>query len=472
MGPAMTDDVCFLPLADLLAGYRDGALSPVDVMGSAYDRIEAHDGSLNLFCHLLEREKAVAAAEEAALRWSRNVPSGPLDGVPLTVKDAIIARGWATLRGSKLSDAGVPDGEDAPSVARARAAGAIVIGKTTMPEFGWKGVTDCPLSGITRNPWNTAMTPGGSSGGSAAAVAAGIGHAAIGTDAGGSVRIPGSFCGLVALKPSIGRVGNYPPSAAGTLGHIGPMTRTAADAALMLTVMAGSDPRDPTGLPDDGTDYRDGLDGGIAGIRVAFSPTLGYARVDPEVAALAAAAAAAFEDLGAEVELVDAPFPDPTDCFRTHFFVGIAHALRAVPADKLPLLDPGLPPILDKARGIGLERYMEAADARAALSRTAKTFFETRDLLLTPTLAVPPFAVGRLSPDGYDQEEWMGWSPFTYPFNLTGQPALSVPCGFTASGLPVGLQIVGQYHAEALVLRAAHAYQSAHPTWDRRPPLG
>lgn len=467
----MTDEISYLTLTDLLARFRDGSVSPVDAMTAAYDRIDAHDGDLNLFCHLLDRNDAMAAAEEAATRWSRNAPLGPLDGAPLTVKDAIIARGWATLRGSKLSDPSVPDAEDAPSVAKIREAGAIVIGKTTMPEFGWKGVTDCPLSGITRNPWNLAMTPGGSSGGSAAAVAAGIGHAAIGTDAGGSVRIPGSFCGLVAIKPSVGRVGNYPGSAAGSLGHIGPITRTVSDAALMLNVMAGPDPRDPSGLPADGTDYLDGLDNGIRGLRVAFSPTLGYAKVDPEVAALVAVAAEAFEDLGAGVERVDAPFDNPTACFRTHFYAGISHALRDVPAEKLSLLDPGLLPILEEARGLSLRQYMEAIDARGALSRTAKIFFETYDLLLTPTLAVPAFEVGRLSPDGYNPREWPEWSPFTYPFNLTGQPALTVPCGFTASGMPVGLQVVGQYHDEAKVLRAARAYEAAHPTWDRRPPM-
>ena len=467
----MTEDIAYLTLTDLVARYRDGTLSPVSATAAVYDRIAAHDGKLNLFCHLLDRGEALAAAEEAEARWQRAAPIGPLDGVPLTVKDAIVARGWATLRGSKLSDPSTPDAEDAPSVTRIRAAGAIIIGKTTMPEFGWKGVTDSPLSGTTRNPWNLAMTPGGSSGGSAAAVAAGIGHAAVGTDAGGSVRIPGSFCGLVALKPSIGRVGNYPPSAAGTMGHIGPMTRTVADTALMLNVMAGFDARDPTGLPEDGADYLDGLDAGMAGLRVAFSPTLGYARVAPEVAALVETAAEAFEGLGAHVERVDAPFPDPTDCFRTHFFAGVSHALRDVSADKLSLLDPGLLPILEKAQAIDIRHYLEAIDARTALSRTLKVFFETHDLLLTPTIAVPPFEVDRLAPSGYDQEEWMEWTPFTYPFNLTGQPALTVPCGFTETGLPIGLQIVGQYHAEAQVLRAGHAYQAAHPTLDRRPTI-
>ena len=324
----MSETTAFMALTDLVAAFEARDLSPVDAVTAAYRRIDAHEEDLNAFCHLLGEGKALDAAGEAERRWAQGAPAGPLDGVPLTVKDALLATGWATLRGSKLSDPATPDREDSPAVARAREAGAIVIGKTTMPEFGWKGVTDCPLSGITRSPWDLAMTPGGSSGGSAAALAAGIGNAAIGTDAGGSVRIPGSFSGLVALKASYGRIANYPPSAAGSLGHIGPMTRTVADAALMLNVMAKPDARDAANLPYDGRDWRTGIEDGIDGLRVAFSPTLGYARVDPEVAALVAGAAEALAALGAEVETVERPFEDPSACFRVHFFSGISHALR------------------------------------------------------------------------------------------------------------------------------------------------
>ena len=467
----MSETTAFMALTDLVASFEAKEASPVDAVGTAYRRIDRYESGLNAFCHLLDEDKAMAAARESERRWAQGTPAGPLDGVPITVKDALLATGWATLRGSKLSDPDTPDSEDSPAVARAREAGAIVIGKTTMPEFGWKGVNDSPLSGITRNPWNLSVTPGGSSGGSAAALAAGIGNAAIGTDAGGSVRIPGSFSGLVAIKASYGRVANYPLSAAGTLSHIGPMTRTVADAALMLNVMAKPDARDPANLPYDGRDFRDGVEDGVRGLRVAFSPTLGYARVDPEVADLAARAAEALAGLGAEVEQVDVPFDDPSECFRIHFFSGISHALRNLTPEQRGLIDPGILPILEASRGIGRAEYMEAIDWRVAFSRAAKRFLDTFDVLVTPTMAVPPFEVGRLSPEGYDPENWMEWSPFTYPFNLTGQPAISVPCGFTEAGLPVGLQIAGQYHDEATVLRAARAYEAAHPTIDRRPPL-
>ena len=467
----MSETTAFMALTDLVAAFEAKDLSPVDAVRTAYRRIDRYEKDLNAFCHLLDEGRALDAAGEAERRWAQGAPAGPLDGVPITVKDALLATGWATLRGSRLSDPDTPDAEDSPAVARVREAGAIVIGKTTMPEFGWKGVTDCPLSGITRNPWDLATTPGGSSGGSAAALAAGIGNAAIGTDAGGSVRIPGSFSGLVALKATYGRIANYPPSAAGSLGHIGPMTRTVADAALMLNAMARPDARDPANLPYDGRDWRERIEDGIDGLRVAFSPTLGYGRVDPEVAALAAGAAAALEDLGARVETVERPFEDPSPCFRVHFFSGISHALRNATPEQRKLIDPGILPILEQAREIGRTEYMEAIDARVAFSRSARLFLEAYDVLVTPTMAVPPFAAGILSPDGYDRENWMEWSPFTYPFNLTGQPAISVPCGFTASGLPVGLQIAGQYYDEATVLSTARAYEAAHPTTGRRPPL-
>ena len=467
----MSEATAFMALTDLVASFETKEASPVDAVRTAYRRIDRHESDLNAFCHLLDEDEALAAARAAERRRSQGAPAGPLDGVPITVKDALLATGWATLRGSRLSDPDTPDSEDSPAVARAREAGAIVIGKTTMPEFGWKGVTDCPLSGITRNPWDLSTTPGGSSGGSAAALAAGIGNAAIGTDAGGSVRIPGSFSGLVAIKASYGRVANYPLSAAGSLSHIGPMTRTVADAALMLNVMARPDARDPANLPYDGRDFRAGIEDGVKGLRVAFSPTLGYGRVDPEVADIVAGAAAALAGLGAEVEEIDAPFDDPSECFRIHFFCGISHALRNLTAEQRKLIDPGILPILEASREIGRAEYMEAIDRRVAFSRAARQFLEAWDVLVTPTIAVPPFEAGQLSPQGYDRENWMEWSPFTYPFNLTGQPAISVPCGFTAAGLPVGLQIVGRHHDEATVLRTARAYEAAHPTTGRRPPL-
>jgi len=467
----MNDDIAFLSITALRRAFRRKALSPVAVMETALGRLERIEPRINAFVHRLDAEPAMARARAAEARWHQGAPLGPLDGVPVVVKDAIIARGWATLRGSRTADRTQPDAEDAPAVARLREAGAIILGKTTTPEYGWKGVTDSPLSGITRNPWNLGCTPGGSSGGSSAAVAAGIGHAGIGTDAAGSVRIPCAFTGLVALKATVGRIPTFPPSAVGPLGHIGPMTRTVADAALLATLMTQDDPRDWLAITADGADYGHGLEDGVEGLRIAYSPTLGYAKVDPEVAAIVERAAKAFTDLGAEVELVEAPFPDPTDCFWVHFATGLRHSIRnATPAQRA-LLDQDMLAALDRIGPIDLTRFMEANDQRTALGRSNRLFHRRYDLLLTPSLAVPAFPVGRLSPEGWDQGDWASWTPFTYPFNLTGQPACTVPCGFTAAGLPVGLQVVGALRADDLVLRAARAYEAAHPTTGRRPPI-
>ena len=466
----MSEDLAFLSASELVERYRAGTLSPVEATRAVLDRIERLNGRLNAYC-LVDEDGAMAAARESEGRWRKGEPRGLVDGVPTSIKDLVLTRGWPTLRGSKTVDPEQPWDEDAPATARLREHGAVLLGKTTTPEFGWKGVTDSPLTGITRNPWNLDRTPGGSSGGAAAHVAAGMGQLAVGTDGGGSVRIPAAFSGIVGLKPSFGRVPAFPLSPFGTLSHVGPMARTVADAALMLTVLAGGDARDWHALPRhrNGTDYRRGLDDGVAGLKVAFSPTLGYARVDPEVAALTAAAARAFEDLGARVEEIDPGFENPEDVFRLHWYAGAANGLRALSPEQMALVEEPLVRIVEKGRGMALLDYLDAVNRRGALGVHMKLFHERFDLLLTPALAVPAFAVGQLTPDGGD--EWMSWTPFSYPFNLTQQPALSVPCGFTAEGLPVGLQIVGPMHGDRLVLRAGKAYEAAHPTTDRRPPL-
>jgi aspartyl-tRNA(Asn)/glutamyl-tRNA(Gln) amidotransferase subunit A len=455
------DNFHFLSVTELLRAYRARRASPVEAVRTAYGRIARIEPQINSFCTLADEGEALRLASESQARWREGRPRGEMDGVPITVKDAILAKGWPTLRGSKTIDPKQPWDEDAPAVARLREAGAIILGKTTTPEFGWTGVTHSPLSGITRNPWNLDLTPGGSSGGSAAALAAGIGHATIGTDAGGSVRIPASFCGLFALKATAGRIPNYPPSAVGTLGHVGPITHTVEDAALMLNLMAQPDGRDWLCLPRADSDFRVGLDRGVRGLRIAYSPTLGYAKVERDVAELVEKQLPVFEDVGAQVQEVAAPFDDPTDTFRVHFFAGIAHSTRLLNETQLAKLDPDLAKVLEKAREVTLTEYMSAIDRRAALGRATRAFHEKYDLLLTPTIAVAAFGAGHLTPDGGD--DWTAWTPFTYPFNLTGQPAATVPCGFVRGDRPVGLQIVGGMYQDHLVLRAAQAFQSARP---------
>ena len=352
-----------------------------------------------------------------------------------------------------------------------RESGAILLGKTTMPEYGWKGATDSELFGITRNPWNLGKTPGGSSGGAAAALAAGMGPLALGSDGGGSIRIPCALTGLFGIKATFGRVPVYPPSPMGTVSHVGPMSRTVADSALLLNVITKPDPRDWFAQPPTEIDYLAGIDDGIEGWRVAFSPTLGYAKVDPEVAEIVARAARAFVDLGATVEERDPGFADPTDVFTTHWYAGAANALKDKSAVQLELVEPPFLAMAMAGREIGALEYLTAVARRTELGIHMNHFLDEWDLLLTPAVSVPAFDVGIVAPPGYDGLYWTEWTPFSYPFNLTQQPAASVPCGFTAAGLPVGLQIVAAKHAETKVLRAARAYEAAHPTTGRRPAL-
>jgi len=462
----MSDDIALLSAAELIAGYRDGSLSPVEAAEAALARIEAHDGKLNAF-RLVDAERALKAARESEERWRIKAPRGRVDGVPTSIKDLLLTKGWSTPRGSKTVDQDQPWEEDAPCVARLREHGAVLIGKTTTPEFGWKGLTDSPLTGITRNPWNPERTPGGSSGGAAVAVAAGMGPLAIGTDGGGSVRIPAGFTGIFGLKASGGRVPAYPSSPFGTLAHVGPMTRTVTDAAILLSVISEPDPRDWYALPPQGAgtaaDYTVGLDDGVAGLRIGFSPSLGGHPVDPEIAALVAAAAGSFEELGATVEEADPGLGDCAAAFRTLWYAGAAALLAAFTADQKALMDPGLVELAAEGAGYSALDYLAAVKLREAVGVAMNLFHQTYDLLLTPSLPIPAFEAGLEVPRGSGMARWPDWTPFSYPFNLTRQPAANVPCGLTSEGLPAGLQIVGPSYADALVLRAARAYERAQP---------
>ncbi len=466
----MDRELIWMTAAALVRAYRKRRISPVDVVAAALARIDACEPTLNAV-NLRHDAAALSEAKASAKRWAKGKPKGPLDGVPALIKDILLTRGWPTLRGSRTVDPNQAWEEDAPSVARLREAGAIVLGKTTTPEFGWKGVTDSPLTGITRNPWNPALTPGGSSGGSAAAVAAGYAPLSLGTDGGGSIRIPAGFSGIFGLKPSFGRVPAYPLSPFGTVAHIGPMTRTVEDSALMMNAIAQPDARDFHALPFDDRDFVKGLKGGVKGLRVAFSPRLGYADVDPEVAGLVAAAVKSMAKLGARVEEVDPGFPDPTPVFRVLWWSGVRGLFARLDPARRGLLDPGLADVLDQSMAITLEDYLDASKKRGELGTHMRRFMEKYDLLVTPSLPIAAFEAGRLAPVDDGTGKWVNWTPFSFPFNLTQQPAASVPCGFTKAGLPVGLHIVGRMYDDWTVLRAAHAYERAHDWVDRRPPL-
>lgn len=456
--------------AELSTAFAGRDLSPVEVADACLARIEALDAEINAFC-LVDPETSRKQAEDSEQRWMEGAPLSPLDGVPVAIKDLLLTKGWPTRRGSLTVDPKGPWDIDAPSVARLCEAGAVLIGKTTTPEFGWKGSTDSPLTGTTRNPWNKAKTPGGSSGGSAAALAARFAPLALGTDGGGSIRIPACFSGVFGLKPSFGRVPAYPLSPFGTVAHVGPMSRTVLDSAMLLNVIAKPDARDWHALPYVPTDYAAEVESGVRGKRIAFSPRLGYVtRVVPEVEQLVAAAAKRFEELGAQVEAIDPPGGDVGEIFRTLWWAGAAFLLGDLPEAKKAQLDPGLRNMAEEGARITAKDYLSANAARGAFGSAMRQFTERYDFILTPAVATPAFDVGQLSPMDEGGKAWMNWTPFSFPFNLTQQPAASIPCGFTAEGLPVGLQIVGRMFDDAGVLAACAAYERADPQFDKTPP--
>ncbi|MFJ2111380.1 amidase [Streptomyces sp. NPDC087850] len=466
----MTDDrvtgrafLTDLTARQLLAGYARGDFTPVDAVRAVLDRIETVQPLVNAFVRT-DAEEALARAEASAARWRAEEPRGLLDGVPVSVKDVFLQRGGPTLRGSLTVRSRGPWDVDAPAVARLREHGAVFVGRTTTPEFDWKGVTDSPLTGVTRNPYDLSRTSGGSSGGSAAAVALGAAPLSIGTDGGGSVRIPASFCGVFGFKPTYGRVPIHPASPFGSLVHAGPLARDAADAALLMDVISGADARDWSALPP-----APGLRGalaagadGVKGLRVAYSPSFGgQVAVRPAVASAVRRAVGRLAELGAYVEEADPDITDPVGAFHTLWFSGAARLLQPFGPERRALLDPGLREIGAAGERCSAVDYLAAVDVRAELGRRLGRFHATYDLLVTPTLPITAFEAGRETPRGSGARRWTGWTPFTYPFNMTRQPAATVPCGVDGDGLPIGVQLVAARHQDALVMRAAHAlYES------------
>jgi aspartyl-tRNA(Asn)/glutamyl-tRNA(Gln) amidotransferase subunit A len=361
--------------------------------------------------------------------------------------------------------------EDAHVVARLRAAGAILVGKTTTPELAHKGVTESALFGVTRNPWAPGFTCGGSSGGAGVAVATGMGPLAVGTDEGGSIRIPASYCGVVGLKPTFGLIARVPVGMAEALTHHGPLCRTVEDAALFLSVTAGRDDRDSWSLPGEPVDYARALARPPGRLRVAWSPRLGYAAVDPEVLRVTEAAVRGLSALGWRVEEADPGFDDPAalaDAFR---HPGLAAFVGDDFERDRTRMDPSLVRLVESGRRMTAVDVARAAVKRHALWAELDRFFSRYDLLATPATAVPPFPVGQAPPleiDGHAVGP-RGWIAFTYPFNLTGVPAIVVPTGSTGSGLPIGLQLVARRLDDARLLQAAAAFEAAAPWADRWP---
>jgi Asp-tRNA(Asn)/Glu-tRNA(Gln) amidotransferase A subunit family amidase len=464
-------DLCFTPASELAALIRRRALSPVEITRAVLERIERLNGRLGAYV-LVHAERALDQARRAEQAVMDGQPLGPLHGVPISIKDNFWTAGERTTFGSRLLADFVPP-EDAPSVARLRAAGAIVVGRTNLPEFAWRGSTDNRLFGESRNPWDVTRTPGGSSGGGAAAVAAGLGPLALGSDGAGSIRIPASFCGIVGLKPTFGRVPFSPPAGGHELvAHAGPLARTVRDAALLMNAIARYDRRDPFALPDGGVDHVAACEAPLprGAVRIAWSANLGFAPVEPETREIAAAAARAFTELGLTVEEASPDIGDPGWILQTLYGGGQAGAHAARSPEQKAQMDPELVAYAEASAHLTVVDYMKGVTGRQALVGALGSFFERYDLLLTPTLGLPAFPLGIVGPREVAGRPvaHLDWT-LCYPFNYSGQPAISVPAGWTASGLPVGLQIVGRRLEDALVLRAAGTLETLRPWAARRP---
>jgi aspartyl-tRNA(Asn)/glutamyl-tRNA(Gln) amidotransferase subunit A len=453
-------DAAVLSAEDMLAAFARRQLSPVDVLQAVTERIARLNPGLNAFAVM--NPGALAAAHESAGRWRAGRPVGLLDGVPCTVKDLVDLAGFPTRRGSRTTSA-EPAADDAPMVAGLKATGAVIIGKTTTTEFGWKSPGDCPLHGITRNPWNPAHSTGGSSSGAGAAGAAGFGPLHIGTDAGGSVRIPAAWCGLVGLKPTYGRIPQWPASAFASVACAGPMTRTVRDAALMFSAMARYDLRDPFCVPDDGRDWRDGIEAGVAGLTVGILSNPGFdAPVDADGIAAVERAAALLASAGAIVEQAEAELPDTSSVFGRVWGAALARLVAGLPSQVAGLLDPGIREVAEALGGMSAVEFMDAEAMRAAAGHAMARLHQRFDLLLCPTVPAGPPLADAPTVDPM-RALWTAWAPWTFTFNLTRQPAISVPMGLREDGLPNSVQIAAAQFRDDLVLRAARAIEVAAP---------
>jgi aspartyl-tRNA(Asn)/glutamyl-tRNA(Gln) amidotransferase subunit A len=469
---ALPDDPSDWTVDVLAAAYRSGDASPTDVVRTTFERLRAVDPDVNAFVWV-DEAGALEQARASETRWRAGEQRGDLDGVPVTIKDLLPYVGHPTLKGSRHSDPSALPTEEAPTVLRLREAGAVVIGATTTPEFGWKGGGDSPLTGITRNPWDLTRTTGGSSAGAGAAAAAGMGVLHVGTDGGGSVRMPSAFCGVVGLKPTHTIVPIHPAAVSGMLSHVGPMARTVRDAAHLMSAIARPDARDVHPSQRDDRSWLDGIEDGVAGLRIAYAPRFARADVDPRIAAAVDDAVEVLRGLGAHVDVIEPPLPDVRDAFLTLWDAALGRMLRGMSDERLAMSDPGLVATTHRRAALSADDVLDADAVRGAVTAQLSALLTTYDLLVSPQLPALAFPVGQDVADPATQEHWVDWTPFTYPINMTRHPAASVPVGLSGSGpvdggLPMAMQIVGRHFDDRLVLRAARAYEQVHPVALRR----
>lgn len=466
----MTKELLWKSATEIRRSILARDISPVEVIESSLARLEEVEPKINAFVDVT-RDQALSAARETERAILAGEPVGLLAGLPVSVKDLISVKDARFTSGSRAleKNRGVVD---APSVERVRRHNGSIIGKTTTSEFGCKGVGSSPLTGITRNPWDLSKTPGGSSAGAAASVAAGVTPFAIGTDGGGSIRLPASFSGLFGIKAQFGRVPVWPTSATPTLAHVAPIARTVRDAALLLQAIAGYDGRDPASVSQALPDFVGACDLPPRRMKIAWSPTLGFARPKPEIVALVEQAVKVFEGFGCDIELVDKVVADPIDLFMAEFFAGAGTRLRPVLENNRDLLDPPVARTLEKAINQEMGAYYATVFKRYELRQKIWDFLQNYDAIITPTLPTAAFAAeADYDPAAGGEDQMVGWVSYTYVANLTGIPAASIPVGFTAKGLPVGLQILGRHLGEADILSLASAYEAVRPWAQHRPPL-
>lgn len=465
----MSDDFAYMTALELRRLILARQVSPVEVIESTLRRIEVLQPVLNPFV-TVTADLALEAARQVERQLMAGTPVGLLVGLPLSIKDLTAVKGVRFTSGSRtLADFIAP--VDSPASERVKAHGACIVGKTTTTEFGCKGSSDSPLTGYTRNPWNPGKTTGGSSAGAAASVAAGITPFALGTDGGGSVRIPASFCGLFGIKAQFARVPVFPASATPTLGHVGPLARTVRDAALLLTAVSGYDARDPASVAAPVPDYLGACEQSPAGLRIAFSPTLGYAKPTPEVVDITSRAVRVLEDLGCTVEIVERVFDDPIDIWMAEFYAGVGTRLKTPLEQHRDIIDPAVADVLQNALDQTIDQYYRRVFERYEFRERMRQLFERYDLLVTPTTPTAAFDIDRNVPRELEGHNIVSWVAYTYPVNLCGHPAASVPCGFTGEGLPVGLHLISRALGETDIFRAAAAFEAARPWADRRPGL-
>ncbi len=448
-------DAAALDATELLEVFASGALTPLQALQGVTERIARRNPEINAFATL--NPAALDAARESAARWKEGA-ARPLEGVPVTVKDLIDVAGLPTRRGSKTTDP-APVAQDAPLVAALRAAGAVIIGKTTTTEFGWKTPGDNPLHGITRNPWNVAHTPGGSSSGAAAAAASFFGPLHVGTDGGGSIRIPAAWSGVVGMKPTFGRVPQWPLGAFGPVAVAGPIGRAVKDVGLMLSVMAGFNPADPFSLSEPKQDFCAGLDDGVRGLRIGILRRPGFdAPADAAAWAAVEEARGILAGQGAEVFEIAPELPDVSQLFAKLWGVALAKTVGAVREDQRALMEPGLLAISERFRNISALELLEAEATRVQAAHEMSAL--ELDAILCPCV---PHGAPRADAEMPDPVAALvqNWAPWTMLFSLTRQPAISLPMGMDAAGLPISVQIAAPMYRDDVVLRVARAVEIA-----------